>query len=741
LVAEWTPTVCRVLFMAKAFGAEDNEIFAVRTYTVEAPDFDLPPLPVGYLAWSMPEAITPDIAIYPVAETEDCIITFVNEQGEVVASLLAVRGEALRGTLPAVPAKKGYRGSWMLPETVEGDLTVRPQYEVITYKAYFYDENGDLVKLIDEDGKEYEYSEYTVLDGKLITPAVPEKAHFYGAWNLPAEMVGDLEITVLYTPILYKISYQVFGVPTFERYYTIDYVLDGLEIADPAVPEQIGLVPTGWTEYDLTLLTDQTVTAQYTSSQYTVQFYPGHDEPMMDSKLLSYDDTFRLDEAFERRGYVLLGWRGSDGVLYEAGAELSRLTSEHLAIFTFTAEWREIVYRIEFSANGGSTTPATMENITYEQMITLPEAITRTGYIFQGWILPDGSVLNPGLHDGWLTDIDGATVILTAKWTPITYTVQFDSNGGGSVSSFTVTYDQPFTLPTNPGRDGYTFNYWTWNGRTWTGGAQVSENLTTVNGDTITFVASWTVIPEPDPEPDNGPCVATGTLVTLADGTTKRVEELKGDEILLVWDFVTGSYVERPIVFLYCHGDSNYILINLEFSDGTTIEVIGEHGFYDPDLKQFVLITSENCQDYIGHRFAKMNGVDSENGAYSYVTLVNAFVEVEYTGSYSVWTAQNVNFITNGMLSLTPLEFSFFEKCFEYGENMMFDQEQMQADLEKYGVYTYEEWSAYMTYEQFLAFNGPYIKVAVGKGLTTEEELLMLISEYLPKEGESNIRG
>ncbi len=791
LVAEWTPTVYRVLFMAKAEGEEDNAIFAIRTYTVESPDFDMPPLPAGYLAWGMPKELTPEIAVYPVAETEDCVITFVNEQGEVVASLIATRGEALGAKLPAVPAKKGYRGEWILPETVEDDITVRPHYEVITYKAYFYDENGNLVKLTDEDGNEYEYSEYTVLDGKLITPAVPEKAHFYGAWNLPAEMVGDLEITVLYTPIMYRITYLVDGIPTFVRDYTIYYVMEGLEIADPAVPEQIGLVPMGWTAYDLTLLTDQTVEAQYVTSQYIVQYDPNGGTPTPEEKHLVYEEVFHVAEKPERTGYIFLGWKGSDGVLYEAGAEVSRLTSEHLAIFTFTAEWHEIVYRIEFTANGGNTTPESMDAVTYEQMITLPDAITRTGYIFSGWILPDGSIRQPGEQVNHLTVLDGATVFVSPQWTPITYTVQFNTGSGSAVNAITATYDQPLDLTAASTLHGYTFVGWNCgNSVEW---GTVSLNLTAENGATVTVSAVFTPtvytityhkdggsVPSdarttytiesssydlPTPSRDGyeflgwysnsektnsvskiekgttgnlnfyakweKECIATGTEITLADGSTKRVEELTGEELLLVWDFATGEYVARPITLLLYHGDHEYEVTNLCFSDGSVVRIIGSHAFFDVEQNRFVYLDETNFQNYVGHRFVKMNGTESEQ-AYESVVLEDAYVTLEVTGAYSILTAQNINCITNGILSLTPLEdFAFFEALFAYGDQMRYDEGQMQADIEQYGLYTYEEWSEYLTYEQFVAFNGPYIKIAIGKGLATEEDLIHMIEVYL----------
>ena len=62
---------------------------------------------------------------------------------------------------------------------------------------------------------------------------------------------------------------------------------------------------------------------------------------------------------------------------------------------------------------------------------------------------------------------------------------------------------------------------------------------------------------------------------------------------------------------------------------------------------------------------------------------------------------------------------------------MKYDEEKMQADIEKYGLYTYEEFAEYVTYEQFIAFNGPYLKVLVGRGIVTFDEILNLINTYV----------
>ncbi len=64
---------------------------------------------------------------------------------------------------------------------------------------------------------------------------------------------------------------------------------------------------------------------------------------------------------------------------------------------------------------------------------------------------------------------------------------------------------------------------------------------------------------------------------------------------------------------------------------------------------------------------------------------------------------------------------------------MSYDQEAMEEDIEEYGLYTYEEFSEEIVAipeEIFNAFNGAYLKVAIGKGLITEEEIAGLAVRY-----------
>ena len=56
----------------------------------------------------------------------------------------------------------------------------------------------------------------------------------------------------------------------------------------------------------------------------------------------------------------------------------------------------------------------------------------------------------------------------------------------------------------------------------------------------------------------------------------------------------------------------------------------------------------------------------------------------------------------------------------------------MEEDILTYGLYTYEEFNAIIPLPElvFEAFNGQYLKVLIGKGLITFEEIAALLNRY-----------
>lgn len=81
------------------------------------------------------------------------------------------------------------------------------------------------------------------------------------------------------------------------------------------------------------------------------------------------------------------------------------------------------------------------------------------------------------------------------------FTVTFDSNGGTSVSSVVVTKDEKVSAPTNPTKDGYTFDGWYLDGEKYDFSTPVTKD--------ITLRAQWTKVAGGEVEPEKETCKLT----------------------------------------------------------------------------------------------------------------------------------------------------------------------------------------------------------------------------------------
>ena len=225
-------------------------------------------------------------------------------------------------------------------------------------------------------------------------------------------------------------------------------------------------------------------------------------------------------------------------------------------------------------------------------------------------------------------------------------------------------------------------------------------------------------------------CFIKGTLVTLADGTMKAVEDLTGDEILLVWNLDTGKYDAAPIVFVDSDPVDDYEVMYAGFSDGSEVGVVYEHGFFDLDLGKYVYISENTVNDYIGHRFVKQSGITG--GAWDVVTLTGIRTETVNTRVYSPVTAVRLNYFTNGILSM-PGGIEGLFNIFDVDTTAMkYDAEAMENDIQTYGLLTIDDFNGMITEEMFEVFNGKYLGIAVGKGNITWDHIAYLAERYAP---------
>lgn len=176
-----------------------------------------------------------------------------------------------------------------------------------------------------------------------------------------------------------------------------------------------------------------------------------------------------------KSGYKFVGWYDNENFTGEAMTEISAGTMGDVTLY---AKWNALDYRISYELNGGTNA----ENPDGYDVSDLPVSLhapSRTGYIFKGWYMGENRVLAIPV---------GTTgnVVVSAKWEPITYTIDFDTNGGlPTLSSIDYTIESDsFTLQEIT-KVGYTFDGW-YNGET-----KVTEITTGTYGN-MTLVATWT---------------------------------------------------------------------------------------------------------------------------------------------------------------------------------------------------------------------------------------------------------
>ncbi|MBR0413861.1 MAG: hypothetical protein IJI67_02170 [Clostridia bacterium] len=224
-------------------------------------------------------------------------------------------------------------------------------------------------------------------------------------------------------------------------------------------------------------------------------------------------------------------------------------------------------------------------------------------------------------------------------------------------------------------------------------------------------------------------CVTGDTLVTMADGSQKPIAQIKQGDMVMSWSLWNGCYEAQPVTIVFNHGTRQRDVLTLAFSDGTEVRTIYEHGFFDADLNTYAYITEENVQEYVGDRFIKQ----LPDGSNTEVELTGYSIGSEMVGSYSLQTAYNDNFMVENMLSITGEDYPGRFEYFDIGEGMQYDAAAMQADIEQYGLYTYEDWADYLSPTEFELFNGQYFKVLVGKGVFTHEDIIGIIENNLNK--------
>lgn len=173
-------------------------------------------------------------------------------------------------------------------------------------------------------------------------------------------------------------------------------------------------------------------------------------------------------------------------------------------------------------------------------------------------------------------------------------------------------------------------------------------------------------------------CLVEGTQITLADRTTKPVEDITYDDDLLVWNFYEGKFDSaKPCWIMKPQTATKYNLCR--FSNGSEVgfvgpgEDIGYHRIYNGEAKLFTHTGVPETP--IGtHTFA-------EDG--SFPELMSQEVVQKDVWFYNIGTTKHINLFANGILTSARISNKYAIEDMKYVGDRLINEEDEQKYIEK----------------------------------------------------------
>ena len=328
----------------------------------------------------------------------------------------------------------------------------------VTFK--FLDRFGNATNVVTtvRDGEAAPAPEMSVINAYL--------GHHFTQWDTAFDEVrSDLTVVAAYESNKYLVSFvanggsgtmadQLFSYDEAKALSSCQFKRSGADFlgwareADAAEPEfdNREIVSNLTSENEATVL----LYAIWNRADVPVTLYPGEGVSVTPTSVrVAVGDTWVLPTP-ERTGHAFSGWytEAAGGELIENGSVVASTS-----VTALYAHYAPNEYTVAFAGNG-ATGSMSAQAFSYDEAKALAaNAFVRKGHSFLGWgwaATDEAAAFADGEIVSNLTAVADATVTLHALWSPNSYTIRFDRNGGqGSMSAQTMVYDVPALLASN----------------------------------------------------------------------------------------------------------------------------------------------------------------------------------------------------------------------------------------------------------------------------------------------------
>lgn len=405
------------------------------------------------------------------------------------------------------------------------------------------------------------------------------KKVYYGTQSLTG-MYGNISCQAQWSPVTYTIGYDMNGAEEYvsDSSYTIENTVtipndtitktnydftDKWEVKTASGNWIVGNQYVSGTTIPAGSYGDVTLAPVFTPHIYTVQYDSDGGSNVEDENLKRYsvESTTTLPTV-TKTGYSFVGWKPVTSVgswnasdTYVAGTSFNAKYGN----VSLRAIWQVQTYTVSFDLKADENYGTSSFNYAYDTSYPLTTQPTRLGYTFAGWKVKSvasggswvvGTVYTPDAVTGTVTipaNMQG-DVVLEATWTPVTYNITFNSNGGSSVPAIAYTLEDSVILSA-PVKSGYTFGGWQVSGAA-TGNWSGTYNAGTLTGmyGEVTLVALWNPVSYTATLNVNGGSLGSAASTITFDIESDETERKLPAPTKTGYDFVNWEVTSTPTV-------------------------------------------------------------------------------------------------------------------------------------------------------------------------------------------------